>query len=55
MSRLGIVCGTLVIIGLLVEFWLVAKLGYRRDEVADKLRVAMVKSDTAADLNNTPS
>ena len=47
MSRLGIVCGTLVIIGLLVEFWLVAKLGYRRDEVADKLRVAMVKSDTA--------
>ena len=47
MSRLGIVCGTLVIIGLLVEFWLVAKLGYRRGEVADKLREATVKSDTA--------
>lgn len=47
MSRLGIVCGTLVIIGLLVEFWLVAKLGYRRGEVADKLREATMKSEKA--------
>ncbi len=47
MSRLGIVCGTLVIIGLLVEFWLVAKLGYRRGEVADKLREATLKSEQA--------
>ena len=47
MSRLGIVCGTLVIIGLLVEFWLVAKLGYRRGEVADKLRAAKMKSEQA--------
>ena len=47
MSRLGIVCGTLVIIGLLVEFWLVAKLGYRRGEVADKLREATLKSEKA--------
>jgi hypothetical protein len=47
MSRLGIVCGTLVIIGLLVEFWLVAKLGYRRGEVAEKLRAAMMKSEQA--------
>ncbi len=47
MSRLGIVCGTLVIIGLLVEFWLVAKLGYRRAEVGDKLREATVKSEKA--------
>ena len=47
MSRLGIVCGTLVIIGLLVEFWLVAKLGYRRGEVAEKLRAATMKSEQA--------
>jgi len=47
MSRLGIVCGTLVIIGLLVEFWLVAKLGYRRGEVAEKLRAASMKSEQA--------
>ena len=47
MSRLGIVCGSLVIIGLLVEFWLVAKLGYRRGEVADKLREATAKSEKA--------
>lgn len=47
MSRLGIVCGTLVIIGLLVEFWLVSKLGYRRAEVGEKLRDAMVKSEKA--------
>lgn len=47
MSRLGIVCGTLVIIGLLVEFWLVAKLGYRRAEVGEKLREATVKSEKA--------
>lgn len=47
MSRLGIVCGTLVIIGLLVEFWLVAKLGYRRGEVAEKLRTATMKSEQA--------
>ena len=47
MSRLGIVCGTLVIIGLLVEFWLVAKLGYRRGEVAEKLRAATLKSEQA--------
>lgn len=47
MSRLGIVCGTLVIIGLLVEFWLAAKLGFRRGEVAEKLRAAAVKSEQA--------
>lgn len=47
MSRLGIVCGSLVIIGLLVEFWLAAKLGYRRGEVADKLRAATEKSEKA--------
>jgi hypothetical protein len=47
MSRLGIVCGTLVIIGLLLEFWLVAKLGYRRAEVGEKLRDAAVKSEKA--------
>jgi len=47
MSRLGIVCGTLVIIGLLVEFWLVSKLGYRRGEVAEKLRAATMKSELA--------
>jgi hypothetical protein len=47
MSRLGIVSGTLVVIGLLVEFWLVAKLGYRRGEIADKLREATAKSEKA--------
>lgn len=47
MSRLGIVCGSLVIIGLLVEFWLAAKLGYRRGEVAEKLRAATEKSEKA--------
>ncbi len=47
MSRLGIICGSLVIIGLLVEFWLAAKLGYRRGEVADKLRDATGKSEKA--------
>lgn len=47
MSRLGIVCGSLVIIGLLVEFWLAAKLGYRRGEVAEKLRAAIEKSEKA--------
>jgi hypothetical protein len=47
MSRLGIVCGSLVIIGLLVEFWLAAKLGYRRGEVAEKLRSAIEKSEKA--------
>jgi len=47
MSRLGIVCGSLVIIGLLVEFWLAAKLGYRRGEVAEKLRSATEKSEKA--------
>lgn len=47
MSRLGIVCGTLVIVGLLVEFWLAAKLGFRRGEVAEKLRAAAVKSEQA--------
>lgn len=47
MSRLGIVCGSLVIIGLLAEFWLAAKLGYRRGEVADKLREATAKSEKA--------
>ncbi|MEZ6034246.1 MAG: hypothetical protein R3C17_14220 [Planctomycetaceae bacterium] len=47
MSRLGIICGSLVIIGLLVEFWLAAKLGYRRGEVADKLREASAKSEKA--------
>ena len=45
MSRLGIVCGTLVILGLLGEFWLVAKLGFRRGEVADMLREATAKSE----------
>lgn len=47
MSRLGIVCGSLVIIGLLVEFWLAAKLGYRRGEVGNQLREAAVKSEKA--------
>lgn len=47
MSRLGIVCGSLVIIGLLAEFWLAAKLGYRRGEVADKLREVTAKSEKA--------
>lgn len=47
MSRLGIVCGSLVIIGLLVEFWLASKLGFRRGEVAEKLRAATQKSETA--------
>ncbi len=47
MSRLGIVCGSLVIIGLLVEFWLAAKLGFRRGEVASQLREATSKSEKA--------
>jgi len=47
MSRLGIICGSLVILGLLVEFWLVSKLGFRRGEVADKLREAASKSEKA--------
>ena len=47
MSRLGIVCGSLVIIGLLAEFWLAAKLGYRRGEIADKLREVTAKSEKA--------
>ena len=47
MSRLGIVCGSLVIVGLLVEFWLAAKLGFRRGEVAIQLRDAAAKSEKA--------
>ncbi|RLT07939.1 MAG: hypothetical protein DWI22_08990 [Planctomycetota bacterium] len=47
MSRLGIVCGTLVILGLLSEFWLVAKLGKRSNDVAENLRAAKLKSEQA--------
>ncbi len=47
MSKLGVVCLCLVILGLGAEFYLAAKSGMRRGEIADALRKAVDESEKA--------
>jgi hypothetical protein len=49
MSRLGLVCLSLVLIGLAAESYLAAKLGMRKGEVEDQLRKAITDSEKAID------
>ncbi len=51
MSRLGLVCLSLVLIGLLAESYIAAKLGTRRGEVEDQLRKAVVDSEKAIEAH----
>ena len=47
MSKLGLVCLCLVVLGLSAEFYIAAKFGMRRGEVADELRKASAASELA--------
>ncbi len=47
MSRLGLVCLILVLLGLGAESYIAAKLGLRRGEVEDQLRKAIADTETA--------
>jgi len=47
MSKLGLVCLCLVVLGLGAEFYIAAKLGMRRGEVAEELRKVMDDSEKA--------
>ena len=47
MSKLGLVCLCLVVLALGAEFYIAAKLGMRRGEVADELRKVMDDSEKA--------
>ena len=47
MSRLGLVCLILVLLGLGAESYIAAKLGLRRGEVEDSLRKAIADTETA--------
>ncbi len=47
MSRLGLVCLSLVLIGLAAESFIAAKLGMRRGEVGDQFRKAVTDSEKA--------
>lgn len=48
MSRLGLVCLVLVLLGLGAESYIAAKLGLRRGEVEDQLRKAIADTETAS-------
>lgn len=47
MSRLGLVCLVLVLLGLAAETYIAAKLGMRRGEVEEQLRTAILDSEKA--------
>ena len=49
MSRLGLVCLSLVLIGLAAESFIAAKLGLRRGEVADQLRKGFADTEKASE------
>ncbi len=52
MSKLGLTCLILVLIGLAAESYIGAKLGMRRGEVDDQLRKAIVDSEKAIEANS---
>ncbi len=51
MSRLGLVCLSLVLIGLAAETYIAAKLGLRRGEVEDALRKAVTDTEKAEEAH----
>ena len=55
MSRLGLVCLSLVLIGLAAESYIAAKLGLRRGEVEDQLRKAFTDTEKAQEAHKKSS